>query len=159
MPIVALVLAVVVCVLVAVSFPAFRLPVMIGGAVIAALLVGVLLLSRPAEIAIAPEELTLDQIAVERTVRGASMTGRVKNTSAFRLRDMTLALRLHDCPTPEAVPETCPVIGESTAIARPDVPAGQIRAFAAHFGFAGVPPLLGTLRWDLTVAATRATAS
>ena len=159
MPIVVLVLALVAYAIALIALPRFRLPVLIGGAVVAAIVVAALKFSGPEAIAIAPSELTLDQIAVERTARGASMTGRVKNTSAFRLRDMTLALRLHDCPTPEAVPETCPVIGESTAIARPDVPAGQIRAFAAHFGFAGVPPLLGTLRWDLTVAATRATAS
>ena len=157
MPIV--VLALVAYAIALVALPRFRLPVLIGGAVVAAIVVAALKFSGPEAIAIAPSELTLDQIALERTVRGATITGRVANGSGFRLRDMTLALRLHDCPTPETAPETCPVIGESSAITRPDVPPGQIRAFSAHFAFANVPPLVGTLRWDLTVAATRATAA
>jgi len=87
------------------------------------------------------------------------VTGRVANGSErFRLRDMTLALRLHDCPDPEAEPASCPVIGEATSIARPDVPPGQLRGFSAHFGFADLPQVVGTLRWDLSVAATRSTA-
>jgi hypothetical protein len=76
----------------------------------------------------------------------------------FRLRDMTLGLRLRDCPEPEADPPSCPVIGEAQAIARPDVPPGQLRAFSAHFSFANLPPVAGTLRWDLAIAGTRATA-
>lgn len=159
MPIAILVLALVAYGYVLIAYPSVRRPVLIGGAVIAAVIVAALLLSRPEQIAISPADLTLDQIAVERTARGATLTGRVKNGSAFRLRDMTLSLRLHDCAEPEAEPATCPVIGESTTIARPDVPAGQIRAFSAHFAFAGVPPLTGTLRWEMTVTATRATAS
>jgi hypothetical protein len=159
MPIAILVLALVAYALALIAFPGARPLALAAGAIVAAVIAASLLVSRPERIAIAPSELVLDQIGVERTVRGATVTGRVRNGSAFRLRDMTLAVRLHDCADPEAAPETCPVIGEGSAIARPDVPAGQIRAFTAHFGLAGVPPVLGTLRWELTVAETRATAS
>lgn len=159
MPIAVLVLVLVAYGYVLLAWPEVRRPALIGGAVIAAIVGASLLLSRSEPIAIAPAELTLDRIAVERTARGATLTGRVKNNSAFRLRDMTLSLRLHDCADPEAEPATCPVIGEGKAIARPDVPPGQIRAFSAHFAFAGVPPLVGTLRWEMTVTDTRATAA
>lgn len=50
----------------------------------------------------------------------------------------------------------CPVIGESTAIARPDAPPGQIRGLSASFVFTNLPPLLGTLSWDWEVIDTRA---
>lgn len=159
MPIAVLVLALVAYGYVLIAYPQVRTPALIGGALIAAIIAASVFLSRPQQITIAPEELALDQIAVERTPRGASVTGRVENRSAFRLRDMTLSLRLHDCAEPEAEPATCPVIGESTTIARPDVPAGQIRAFAAHFAFSGVPPVVGTFRWEMTVVETRATGS
>lgn len=159
MPIAVLVLVLVAYGYVLIAYPQVRKPALIGGALIAAIVATSVLLSRPEAIAITADELTLDQIAVERTGRGASVAGRVENGSPFRLRDMTLSLRLHDCADPDAEPATCPVIGESTAIARPDVPAGQIRAFAAHFVFAGVPPVAGTLRWEMSVVETRATAS
>lgn len=159
MPIAVLVLALVAYGYVLIAFPGVRRPALIVGAVIAAIVAATLDRSPPGEIGIAPAELTLDQIAIEQGLRGATVTGRVENGSAFRLRDMTLSLRLHDCADPEAAPATCPVIGESSAIARPDVPAGQIRAFSAHFAFSGVPPVVGTLRWELAVTATRATAA
>jgi hypothetical protein len=159
MPIAIVVLALVAYGYVLIAYPGVRKPALIGGAVITAIIVASLLLSRPQQTAIAISELVLDQIAVERTARGATVTGRVQNDSAFHLRDMTLSLRLHDCPDPNAEAATCPIIGESAAIARPDVPAGQIRAFSAHFLFAGVPAPVGTLRWEMTVTATRATAS
>jgi hypothetical protein len=159
MPIAVLVLALVAYGYVLIAYPAVRRPALLGGALITAIVAGSLILSRPQSTTIAPDELVLDQIEVARTVRGATLTGRVENGSAFRLRDMTLALRLHDCADPAAEAATCPVIGESTTIARPDVPAGQIRAFSAHFVFSGVPAVAGTLRWEMTVAETRATAS
>ena len=46
--------------------------------------------------------------------------------------------------------------GEATAIARPDVPPGQIRGLSASFVFANLPPLLGTLSWGWDVVDTRA---
>jgi hypothetical protein len=114
---------------------------------------------------IAPEELALDLIEVTPSARGATLTGRIHNGSdAYRLREVTLTLRLRDCPAEEGeergdgVPvESCPVIGESTAIARPDVPPGQIRALSAHFVFSSLPPVKGRLRWDWRIVAVRAT--
>ena len=50
------------------------------------------------------------------------------------------------------------MIGEARAIARPDVPPGQIRAIAAHFIFSDLPPVEGAPRWDWAIVDTRATA-
>lgn len=103
-------------------------------------------------------ELTLDQLAYEPSGRGATVTGRVINGSEeFRLREMTLALRLRDCPDAETPVPECPVIGQSTAIARPDVPPGQLRGFSAHFMFTNLPEVAGVLRWDWDIVETRAT--
>jgi hypothetical protein len=103
-------------------------------------------------------ELVLDQLAYETTQRGATVTGRVANGSEeFRLREMKIALRLRDCPDADTPIVECPVIGQSTAIARPDVPPGQLRAFTAHFMFANVPEVAGILRWDWDIVETRAT--
>lgn len=145
-----------------VAYPGFRRWGIAGGLVAAAGLAVYLTRQEPEAVRagtrIAPEELTLDQIEVAPTVRGATLTGRVTNGSErYRLRDLTLALRLRDCPAEDAAVESCPVIGEATAIARPDAPPGQIRALSAHFGFANLPPVKGTLRWDWRVVATRAT--
>jgi hypothetical protein len=143
--------------------PDLRRPALAVGALVTAGLAAYFLMQPAPEASrsasrIAVSEITLDEIAVERTARGASVSGRVSNGSKrYRLRDMTLALRLRDCADARAAAETCPVIGEGAAIARPDVPAGQIRAFSAHFSLAGVPPAAGTLRWELTVTETRAT--
>jgi hypothetical protein len=106
---------------------------------------------------IAPTELVLDQLELDPTPRGATLTGRVRNASDFRLREMILDLRLYDCAAPEGPLDECPVIGEATAIARPDVPPGQIRALSAHFIFSDLPPVLGTLRWDWRITDIRAT--
>lgn len=107
---------------------------------------------------IAPAELEIDQAELVRTARGATLTGRIANRAPdARLRELTLELRLRDCPTPDTPAGDCPVIGESRAIARPDVPPGQIRALSAHFLLANLPPVTGTLRWDWTITATRAT--
>lgn len=111
---------------------------------------------------ITPAELAFDQLDLARSGRGATLTGRVANGSpSYRLREISLDLRLRDCPAPETDaetdPETCPTIGEASAIARPDVPPGQIRGFSAHFVFANVPPVAGTLRWDWQVTGLRAT--
>ncbi len=103
-------------------------------------------------------QITIDQVTLTQTARGVTLTGRVTNGSPdARLRDLTLTLRLRDCPTPETQPADCPVIGESRAISRPDAPPGQIRALSAHFVFSDLPPVAGTLRWDWSIAGTRAT--
>lgn len=165
MPIAVLVLALAAYAYLLIAYPEHRRIALAAGALAAVGLGLYFLLQGPSETEravtrIATDELTLDQIDYERTPRGATVTGRVLNGSdRFRLRDMTLLARLHDCPDADAAMETCPVIGEATAIARSDVPAGQIRAFSAHFAFSGVPPVAGTLRPEITVTATRATDS
>lgn len=164
MPIAVLVLSLVAFGYVLIRWPAARLPGLLAAAVVAAIL-GLTLSRQPPEgtlvtTRIPADQLTLDQIAFARTPRGASISGRVTNGSpSYRLRDMTLTLRLHDCPADDTPRDQCPVIGESRAIARPDVPPTQIRAFTAHFGFAGVPPVEGRLDWDLAITETRATAN
>ncbi len=81
----------------------------------------------------------------------------LNGSARYQLRDLTLDLRLLDCPAPDTPLDTCPVIGEAQAIARPDVPPGQLRGLSAHFVFADLPPVQGTLRWDWRITDIRAT--
>ncbi len=162
MHIVVLVLALAAYAYALVASPAFRRWGLAGGAVAAAGLAVYFWQTSPetaeAHQRIAPGELTLDRIEVTPSLRGATMTGRVLNGSdRWRLRDMTIAVRLRDCPEAGAAPADCPVIGEASAIARPDVPPGQIRGFTAQFLFANLPEPEGDLEWDWTITATRAT--
>jgi hypothetical protein len=163
MPVVVIVLVLVAYGYVLAAYPEYRRAGLVLGALVA-LGLGVYFWRTDPEatrtqIRIAPDELALDEIALERTARGATLSGRVRNGSAdFRLREMTIVLRLHDCPE-EATPlAECPVIGEATAIARPDTPPGQIRGFSAHYVFANLPPVTGVLRYEWVIAGTRATA-
>ena len=162
MPIAVLVLVLVAYGAALAAYPGFRRWGIAGG-LVAAAGVGFYLAREAPEAAragtrIPASELVLDQVEVEPTGRGATLTARVHNGSeAYRLRDLTLALRLRDCPAEDTAPDTCPVIGEATAIARPDVPPGQIRALSAHFVFSNLPPVAGTLRWDWRITGTRAT--
>lgn len=163
MPIAILVLALIAYAAALAAYPDFRRWGIAGGVVAAAGLAFYLSRAEPeaerSAMRIPPEELALDQIEVAPSGRGATLTGRVHNRSdTYRLREVTLALRLRDCPEEDTPVESCPVIGESTAIARPDVPPGQIRALSAHFIFSGLPPVAGTLRWDWRITAVRATA-
>ena len=144
------------------AYPEFRVPGLIAGVVLAAGLAIYFTRQAPeaarATDRITAEELTLDNLALEPTVRGAALSGRIQNGSpGYRLRDLTIALKLRDCPTADTPPDDCPVIGESRAIARPDVPPGQIRALAANFMFTSLPPVQGTLRWDWRITDIRAT--
>ena len=160
MPIAVLVLALTAYAYALLAYPEFRRPGLIGGALIAAgLAIYFWRSSSEATRAgdrIPAAELILDQLDLRRTERGATLAGRVQNVSRYHLRDMTVAVRLYDCPA-AGTPPSCPVIGEAEAIARPDVPPDQLRGFAAHFVFADLPALTGTLRWDWRVTATRAT--
>ena len=163
MPLAVLVLALVVYGYALLSYPEFRRPGLIGGALVAAGL-AVYFVRNPSESDLAAtripaEDIVLDELTLERTPNGATLSGRVRNGSdRYRLRDLTLVLRLRDCPTADTPPAECPVIGEAQAIARPDVPPGQIRALSARFTFDNLPPVTGTLAWDWSIAATRATA-
>jgi hypothetical protein len=161
MAIVILVLALAAYAYALIAEPGFRKWGLVAGAVLAAGLAVYLWQSVPetelrAE-RIALEELTLDRLDFAATPRGAVLSGRVRNGSDFRLREMTIEMRLFDCLEPDAEVADCPVIGEASAIARPDVPPGQLRGFTAHFVFANLPGVAGTLRWDWRVTGTRAT--
>jgi hypothetical protein len=158
MPIAVLVLALVGYVYAMLTIPGFRRPGLIAGALVALGLGFYFWRQDAGPERITPDQLTLDQLDFERTLRGATLSGRVTNLSErLILRDMTLRLTLHDCPEPDDVPATCPIVGEASAIARPGVPPGQIRAFSAHFILSELPPLAGVLLWDLAIAETRAT--
>ena len=162
MPIAVLILVLIAYGYVLAAYPEYRLPGLALGAVAVVLLAGYFWRTEPegARTAsrIPPDELVLDQLALEQTPRGATFSGRVRNTSErFRLREMTIALRLHDCPAPETPLPECPVIGEATAIARPDAPPGQIRAFSTHYVFSNLPAVTGLLRWEWVIEETRAT--
>lgn len=156
MPIAVLILALVGYGYALLTIPEFRRPGLIGG-VLVALALAVFFWRQEAEPdRIAPEQITLDQLDFEQTLRGATLSGRVANGSERRtLIDMTLTLTLRECADPDDAPNTCPIVGEASAIARPGVPPGQIRGFSAHFILSNLPPLAGVLRWDLAVRDTR----
>lgn len=162
MPIVVLALVLAAYAYALIAVPEFRRWGIVGGVVAAVGLAVYFWLTTPETVQtgqrIAPEEVVLDRIEVTPTVRGAVMTGRVLNRSAtWRLREVTLGVRLRDCPDEATPTAECPIIGEATAIARPDVPPGQIRALSAHFLFTNLPAPAGVLDWDWTVLETRAT--
>ena len=163
MPVAVIVLALVAYGYALAAFPEYRRAGLVLGALVALGLGLYFWRTEPeatrTQIRSAPEELALDEIALDRTARGATLTGRVRNGSPeFRLREMTIVLRLHDCPE-EATPlPDCPVIGEATAIARPDTTPGRIRGFSAHYVFANLPPVTGVLRYEWAITGTRATA-
>lgn len=162
MPIVVLILALAAYAYALITEPGIRRWLLIGGAAAGLGLAVYLWQTSPetarAALRIAPDEVVLDQLAIERTPRGANLSGRVRNDSPeWRLRELTMTLRLRDCPDAASPPDACPVIGEASAIARPDVPPGQIRALSAHFIFANLPEPVGTLGWDWEITAIRAT--
>jgi hypothetical protein len=145
-----------------VAEPGFRRWGLIGGAAVGLGLAVYFWQTSPetarSALRIEAEELTLDQVTLERRPRGATLSGRVANGSPeFHLREMMLDVRLYDCPTPGTALSDCPVIGEASAIARPDAPPGQLRAFSANFVFSNLPEPVGTLGWDWNIAGTRAT--
>jgi hypothetical protein len=166
MPIAVLILVLAAYVYVLVAVPEWRRGGLLIGALAAAGLGVYFWLSEPegqrAAARIAPSELVLSEVELTPTPRGRTLRGRVENTSPlFRLREMTVTLTLRDCPAdagPEAGPDThCPVIAQSSALVRVDVPPGQLRAFSAPFVFPAMPAVLGELRWEHAIAGTRAT--
>jgi hypothetical protein len=160
MAVVVLVLVLVAYGFVLVSYPELRSVALgVGGAAVAGL-GAYFWLTEPEDTQsggrIAREEVVLDRVEVVPSLRGATLTGRVRNGSpSYRLREMTLVLRLRDCPE-LAGSDDCPVIAESTAIARPDVPPAQVRAFQARFIFAPQPVIEGTGRWEWDLVDVRA---
>jgi hypothetical protein len=161
-PIAILVLALVAYAYALVTEPGFRRWGLLGGAAAGLGLAIYFWVTAPeatrSELRIPPDEIVLDGLVLETSQRGAVLTGRVTNGSPdFRLREMTLRLALHDCPGTEVDLPDCPVIGDATAIARPDVPPGQVRGFSAHFIFSNLPPVSGVLRWEHGIVETRAT--
>lgn len=160
MPIVILVLALVAYAIALLVQPGFRRWGLLGGASVGLGLAIYFFLNAPestrAGLRIPPEEVILDGLELETSGRGAILSGRVTNGSeSYRLREVTLRLQLHDCPELELPPADCPVIGDATAIARPDAPPGQIRALSAHFIFSNVPEPAGVLAWDWQIVETR----
>ena len=170
MPIAVLILVLAAYVYVLVAVPDWRRGGLLIGALAAAGLGVYFWLSEPegqrAAARIAPSELVLSELELTPTPRGRTLRGRVENTSpSFRLREMTVTLTLRDCPPdsgpdaePDAGPDThCPVIAQSSALVRVDVPPDQLRAFSAPFVFPAIPAVLGELRWEHAIAGTRAT--
>ena len=162
MPVAVLIVVIAVYVYALVAAPRFRIPGAIGGVVVLAGL-GWYLLASPSQTEraatlVSVEDLTLDGLELERTIRGATLSGRVANAAeTSRLREMTITVRLFDCELEDTALEDCATIGESAAIARVDVPPGQLRGFSAHYIFPDLPPLAGVLRWDHRITALRAT--
>jgi len=162
MPVAVLIVVLAAYVYALVAAPRFRIPGAIGGALILAGLTWYLIVSpsepeRAANL-ISVEDLTLDRLELEQTVRGATLRGRVENlTETAHLREMTITVRLFDCALADDELDDCATIGESSAIARVDVPPGQLRGFSAHYIFPDRPAVIGVLRWDYRITALRAT--
>jgi hypothetical protein len=162
MPIAVLILVLAAYVYVLVAVPEWRRGGLLLGALAAAGLGIYFWLAEPeperAAARIAPSELVLTELDLTDTPRGRTLRGRVENTSPrFRLREMTVTLTLRDCPA-DAGPDThCPVIAQSSALVRVDVPPGQLRGFSAPFVFPDMPAVLGELRWEHAIEGTRAT--
>ncbi|CAN5700747.1 hypothetical protein BH23PSE1_BH23PSE1_11520 [soil metagenome] len=163
MPIAIVIIALVAYIYAMLAYPEYRTLGLVGGG-LAAIGLGAYLWTAEPEAErsasrIAPEELTLDELVLDRSARGATLTGRVRNGSPeFRLREITLALRLYDCPDAEAALAECATIGDAAAIARPDAPPGQVRGFTASYVFANMPALSGILLWEWEIMGIRATA-
>jgi 4-amino-4-deoxy-L-arabinose transferase-like glycosyltransferase len=162
MPVAILILALAAYIYAVAALPRFRLPGLALGALAAAGLTWYLLAvpgeREAARERIGPDELGLDLLALNDTPQGATLSGRVENRSpTARLREMTLRVDLYDCPPDAEAVTGCPVIAESEALARVDVPPGQLRGFSAAFVFPNRPPLTGVLRWSFEVTGTRAT--
>ncbi len=162
MPLAVLAIALIAWLYAMVAAPRFRIPGAIGFALLAAGLGWYFYASESeaerAAARLAPEDVTLDLLEIDRTARGAVLRGRVANGGdAGVLREMTLEMRLFDCPDEDAALDDCVVIGDATGIARVAVPPGQARGFSASFIFPGLPPVVGVLRWDQTITALRAT--
>lgn len=162
MPIVVIVLALVAYAYAMIAWPGFRRPgLALGGAIALALALYFWNNASETEEAatrITPADLVLDELAIERTIRGAALSGRVLNSSElYRVQDMTLALRLRDCAIDAAALDECPIVAEDSAIARPNVPPGQARSFTANFLFDDLPPPSESHRWNWSVLGVRAT--
>jgi hypothetical protein len=162
MPIVILVLAAVAYLFVLVAYPEYRKIALAAGGAAVAGLGAYFWFTEPeaarAGLRIEPREITIEGLEIEPSARGATLRGRVINGSdRYRLREMALTLRMRDCPDDEVPVETCPVIGEATAIARPDAPPGQIRAFVVRYTFPNLAPATGIRRWDWSLGEIRAT--
>lgn len=160
MPIVVLVVVLVAYAWAMIVYPGFRRPGTLAGLAVTAALAAYFALNEPEDVSagrrIAPEELIIDAVTIERTIRGATMSGRVLNRSPeYRLRDMTLSLRLRECGA--GLEAECPIIAEASAIARPEAPPGQLRAFSATFLFNALPPSSEAQHWEWKVTAIRAT--
>jgi hypothetical protein len=144
------------------STPRARVPGAIAGVVIAAGL-GWYFFSTSSETVTASrritiEDLRIDQLQLDQTVRGATLRGRVENLSETgRLREMTIEVRLFDCPDTTTGLEECAIIADGSAIARVDVPPGQLRAFSGYYVFPDRPAVTGDPRWDSRISAVRAT--
>ncbi len=162
MPIAILILVLAAYVYVLAAVPEWRRGGLVLGALAAAGLGAYFWFSEPeaerAAARIPPSGLVLGTLELTPTPRGWTLRGRVENTSpAFRLREMTVRLTLRDCPTDAGADTHCPVIAQSSALVRVDVPPGQLRAFSAPFVFPDMPPVLGELRWEHAIEGTRAT--
>lgn len=165
MPVAVVILAILGFLYLLISQPNYR-KLIIGGGIVTVLLITVLVILNPSESAyrttrIAPEELIIDQLEYAPTLRGATITGRVQNTSPIgHVREIVLDMRLYDCPPDYTELTECLITGDATAIARPDIPPLQTRGFTVQFLFSDTLPLSGKLVWTLTpseIGATRAT--
>lgn len=144
------------------KFPQFRLAGGIMGVLIVGGVTGYLVLVPSAgELQgsrISASELRLEAVSLEDNGRSLVLSGRVENLSEnFVLRDMTLRVRLYDCPSSDSELNACEIVGDDEGIARATVPPGQVREFSAIFYYPGLPDMRGEMRWQEDILTVRAT--
>jgi hypothetical protein len=160
MPIAVLVLALLAYGYVLLAFPEYRVAALAVGAAAGLALAAHFWLADQGAGRAAPaiplEQIAITGVSVEPTLRGATISGTVRNDAPqLRLDEVTLALSLRDCPDAATPAEACPVAGQATAIARPDVPPGEERPFRADFIFRPVPALSGEARYEWLLVEAR----
>ncbi len=104
-----------------------------------------------AKLLIAPSEVELAEMRLQRDDRASWLIGRVRNLSAqYTLHELVLRASLEDC-----VAEQCETVDQADIIFKPDVPAQQARDFRQRIYFTAPLNPRGELTPRYEVLATR----
>ncbi|MEX0970138.1 MAG: hypothetical protein WD046_06820 [Paracoccaceae bacterium] len=161
MPIALIFLALALTVAVLWRFPEYRLGIAGALVVVVAVFGTYFSLSEPTEktqiSAIDPDNLALRDVEFLVEPRFVTMVGQVHNLAdGAELLVMNLVLRALDCPLVDSPVVECIVIGDDDGTARVTVPPQQLRSFRAVFMLRNLPAVAGVLRYNYTLASTRA---
>jgi hypothetical protein len=92
-----------------------------------------------------PSDLSFSNVALHKYFGDEwSLAGTVTNRGSYELSSVSFKVKMQDCSS------ECVTIGESPAIARVSIPAGQARAFQANVTFSALPQAPNP-RWAYTI--------